>query len=125
VESYIDDGYANIKRNARKLMLDTLVSQNHLLSTLWKTPRYVRDEEWIELERLMHSAFGVSADSLKKRFPFLTSGDFRLIMLSEFQFGKGQSAILLGISPASVTKARQRLKAKLGIVSLEKFLLEL
>lgn len=125
VDSYLEEGYANLKRHARKILLDSLVSQNHLLSSLSRCPRYVKDIEWTELERLMHSAFGVSAESLKKQFPFLTSGDFRLIMLAEFQFGKGQSAILLGISPASVTKARQRLKAKLGIDSLENFLLEL
>lgn len=43
----------------------------------------------------------------------LTKGDIRISILSHLQFTVSEQAILLGISPTSVTKARQRLKAKL------------
>lgn len=57
-------------------------------------------------------AGGVSA--LKEGHPNLTRGDVRLMILSHFHFSVAEQALLLGISPASVTKARQRLKAKVG-----------
>lgn len=47
--------------------------------------------------------------------PDLTKGDIRTYILSHLQFSVSEQAVLLGISPASVTKARQRLKAKLQI----------
>lgn len=43
----------------------------------------------------------------------LTKGDIRISILSHLQFTVSEQAILLGISPTSVTKARQRLKARL------------
>ncbi len=46
--------------------------------------------------------------------PNLTRGDVRLFILSRLQFSVTEQALLLGISPASVTKARQRLKSKIG-----------
>ena len=45
--------------------------------------------------------------------PSLTKGDIRIYILSHLQFSVSDQATLLGISPSSVTKARQRLKAKL------------
>ena len=45
--------------------------------------------------------------------PELTKGDIRIYILSHLQFSVSAQATLLGISPSSVTKARQRLKAKL------------
>jgi Mn-dependent DtxR family transcriptional regulator len=41
-------------------------------------------------------------------------GDIRVYILSHLQFTVSEQALLLGISPASVTKARQRLKAKVN-----------
>ena len=43
----------------------------------------------------------------------------RLLILSKFHFTVTESGILLGISPTSVTKARQRLKKKLDIENIE------
>ena len=103
-------------------MLHTLVSQNRLLQELHKTPRYIQDAEWDELERVLRNTFEITAASLRNRFPALTPGDIRLILLSRFQFSVAESAALLGISPTSVTKARQRLKAKLETDSIEAFL---
>jgi hypothetical protein len=94
-------------------ILHTLTGQNHLLQQLHTVPRYIQDEEWAELERVFRNSFNHTPESLRETYPGLTKGDIRIFMLSIFQFPVSEQAILLGISPTSVTKARQRLKAKL------------
>ena len=76
-------------------------------------PRYIQDEEWAELERMLRNSSDFRPESLREEHPGLTKGDIRAYILSHLQFSVSEQAILLGISPASVTKARQRLKAKL------------
>ena len=90
-----------------------LMGQNHLLQDLRAHPRYIMDEEWIELERMLRNSSDLTPKSLREAHPDLTKGDIRTYILSHLQFSVSEQAILLGISPASVTKARQRLKAKL------------
>ena len=94
-------------------LLHTLTGQNHLLQELRACPRFVHDDEWVELERVFRNSTNVTPDTLREAHPGLTKGDIRIYMLSHFQFPVSEQAILLGISPSSVTKARQRLKAKL------------
>jgi len=95
------------------VLMQALVGQNHLLQQLRTRPRYIRDEEWAELERMLRNSCDLTPDSLREAHPDLTKGDIRAYILSQLQFSVSEQAVLLGISPASVTKARQRLKAKL------------
>ena len=97
------------------LLIHSLAGQNHLLQELHAAPRYIQDNEWVEMERVFRNGFSLTPESLREKHPNLTRGDVRLIMLSRLQFSVTEQALLLGISPASVTKARQRLKAKLGM----------
>ncbi|MBQ1754363.1 MAG: hypothetical protein II002_05460, partial [Bacteroidales bacterium] len=95
------------------VMMRTLAKQNHLLQQLHATPRYIQEGEWAELERVFRNSFNLTPESLREANPGLTKGDLRVYILSHLQFSVSDQAALLGISPASVTKARQRLKAKL------------
>lgn len=97
-------------------MFHTLAGQNHLLQELHALPRYVQDNEWAELERVLRNSFNLTTQSLREAHPGLTKGDIRIYILSHLQFTVWEQALLLGISPASVTKARQRLKAKMAAV---------
>ena len=63
---------------------------------------------------MLRNSFNLTPESLLASNPGLTKGDIRAYILSHLQFSVSEQAILLGISPASVTKARQRLKAKLS-----------
>lgn len=94
-------------------MIQSLAGQNHLLEQLHAAPRYIQDGEWDELERVLRNSFNLTSESLQSAYPGLTKGDIRTYILSQLRFSVSEQAILLGISPASVTKARQRLKAKL------------
>ena len=95
------------------VLMQTLAGQNHLLEQLHATPRYIQDSEWAELERVLRNSFDLTPESLQTSYPGLTKGDIRTYILSRLQFSVSEQAILLGISPASVTKARQMLKAKM------------
>ena len=95
------------------VLMQTLAGQNHLLEQLHAAPRYIQDGEWDELERVLRNSFNLTPESLQVSYPGLTKGDIRTYILSRLQFSVSEQALLLGISPASVTKARQRLKAKL------------
>ena len=92
-----------------------LMGQNHLLQELRARPRYILDEEWTELERTLRNSCDLTPESLLETHPDLTKGDIRAYILSHLQFSVSEQAVLLGISPASVTKARQRLKAKMQV----------
>ena len=94
------------------VMMHALIGQNHLLQELRARPRYIQDEEWAELERMLRNSSDLTPESLRQAHPGLTKGDIRAYILSHLQFSVSDQAVLLGISPASVTKARQRLKAK-------------
>jgi hypothetical protein len=96
------------------LLMHALASQNHLLQELHANPRYIQDSEWVEMERVLRNSFSLTPESLREEHPNLTRGDIRLFILSRLQFSVTEQALLLGISPASVTKARQRLKGRLG-----------
>jgi len=95
------------------VLMQTLAGQNHLLEQLHAAPRYIQDGEWVELERVLRNSFNLTPESLQVSHPGLTKGDIRAYILSHLRFSVSEQAILLGISPASVTKARQRLHAKL------------
>lgn len=114
-ESFVPREGTGPEGDVESYLLHSLTSQNHLLQELRSNPRYVQDGEWIEMERVFRNGFSLTPESLREEHPNLTRGDVRLIMLSRLQFSVTEQALLLGISPASVTKARQRLKAKLGI----------
>ena len=96
------------------LVMHALAGQNHLLQELHANPRYIQDSEWVEMERVLRNSFSLTPESLREEHPNLTRGDVRLLILSRLQFSVTEQALLLGISPASVTKARQRLKNKIG-----------
>ena len=95
------------------VLMRALIGQNHLLQELRARPRYILDEEWAELERMLRNSYDLTPESLREAHPDLTKGDIRTYILSHLQFPVSEQAVLLGISPTSVTKARQRLKAKL------------
>jgi len=97
------------------ILMQALVGQNHLLQELHTCPRYISNKEWAELERTLRNSFNITPETLREAHPDLTKGDIRAYILSNLQFSVSEQAVLMGISPASVTKARQRLKTKIQV----------
>ena len=67
-------------------LMHALVGQNHLLQQLRATPRYIQDEEWAELERMLRNSGNVTPETLREAHPDLTKGDIRAYILSHLQF---------------------------------------
>ncbi|MGM9736784.1 MAG: transcriptional regulator [Candidatus Cryptobacteroides sp.] len=99
------------ERKAEKVSTE-LLDRDPLVASLRKAPRYLSDSEWSRLENLVDKVFDGYCSSLASAG--LTSGNIRVACLMRLGFSTSDSALMLGISPASVTKAKQRLKSKLS-----------
>ena len=112
-EKYMPNGEHGPVGNLDSYLNKAIVGQNYLMQSLHKCPRYVKDGEWAELERVLRNTCSVTPESLRQDCPNLTPGDIRVYILDRLHFTVSEQAVMLGISAPSVTKARQRLKAKL------------
>lgn len=87
-----------------------VADNEELLAKLKKNPRYLSDAEWDRLERIIDKMYEGYLDSAREKG--LTDNNLRLLSAVKLGFGTSECATMLGISPSSVTKAKQRLKAK-------------
>ena len=89
-----------------------LIDTDSLVASLRKAPHYLDDKDWNRVISLVDRAFDGWCTSLSASG--LTHGNIRIACLMRLGFTTSESAVILGISPASVTKAKQRLKSKLS-----------
>ncbi len=74
----------------------------------------ITEDGWVKFAELVESVHKHFFVKLKDKAPGLTPGEVRLATLIKLNFSNKEMASVLGISPESVTKARQRLKKRLG-----------
>ena len=105
-------GKALLEENEQTLEgLRLAVADNDdLVATLKENPHYLSDAEWSRLEHITDKMYEGCLESARANG--LTPNNLRLISAVRLGFGTSECATLLGISPSSVTKAKQRLKAK-------------
>ncbi|MGM9767991.1 MAG: tetratricopeptide repeat protein [Candidatus Cryptobacteroides sp.] len=89
-----------------------LIDTDSLIASLRKAPHYLDDNDWNRVISLVDKAFDGWCTSLASSG--LTPGNIRIACLVRLGFTTSESAVILGISPASVTKAKQRLKSRLS-----------
>ena len=88
--------------------------QDKLVSSLQEKPRYLGEDEFGRLETILNEVCDRFTDRLKGDFPEMTPAEMRMAVLMRFGFSGKQIATMLGISPTSVTKGKQRLKARVA-----------
>lgn len=98
----------------RSSLRSTLMYQDKLVSSLQEKPRYLGEDEFGRLETILNEVCGRFAERLKADFPEMTAAEMRMAVLMRFGFSGKQIATMLGISPTSVTKGKQRLKARVA-----------
>ena len=101
-----------LKERNRRLTA-RLIDEDETVTALRTKPRYLTDKDH---ERLMGLADTVYEDftlRLTTAYPHLTGSDTRLAVLLKLRFTNTQIAILLAISPASVSQNKTRLKRRL------------
>jgi tetratricopeptide (TPR) repeat protein len=83
------------------------------------------EDEWMKFKRLFEKIYPFFFQQLKEKAPDITIAEQRMASLTRLQLTTRQMASMLGISPDSVHKTRQRLRQRLGIsneTNLEEFL---
>lgn len=123
----LDDKDVQIRRQSREIerksaeilekkeMLgEVLIEKNALISGLREKPRYLTEAEGLEIVRTVDRACEGYCSGLAAKHPELTEANLRLLALVRLGFSTGEIAVMEGISPQSVTKAKQRLRSKVG-----------
>ena len=100
-------------------LLSVLIDQDKLVSSLRVAPRYLKESDWSALENLLNRVYCEFTTLLKTKYNTLTAAELRLCILLKLDFPIRSMSLMLGISPTSVTKSKQRLKARFGGVSPE------
>lgn len=93
-------------------LLSILIDQDKLVSSLRVNPRYLKDNDWTTLENLLDKVYCKFTSVLMSKYPSLTASERRLCVLLKLDFPIRSMSLMLGISPTSVTKSKQRLKAR-------------
>lgn len=84
-----------------------------------QTATILTEEDWLNFKKLftrVHSDFFIR---LNEKFPNLTQAEIRLLALSKLGLSVNEKANMLGISPDSVRRAKQRLVKKTGLQEYE------
>lgn len=87
-----------------------LVKKDKVLNSLTTAPKYIDAVQWREIEEAINSIFDNFTERLLKKIPTLTEYDVHLCCLIKLNMSNTHIATALGISPASVSKQKYRLK---------------
>ena len=98
----------------REELRSVLMDRDPFVAGLHAQPRYLQDADWERLEALLDRVCDGYCAGLRERWPEMTQAELRTAVLVRYHFSGQQMAVMMGISPASVTKAKQRLKARMG-----------
>ena len=90
-----------------------LIDNDPVVESLRKESRYRSDDDWKHMEELIDKVYDGWCSSLHEQG--LSAGGIRTACLMKLRFTNQQCSVMLGISPASVTKAKQRLKGRLSM----------
>jgi tetratricopeptide (TPR) repeat protein len=99
----------------RSSLRSALMSRDKLVTSLGERPHYLSDAEFARLESVLDEACGSFTGRMKSEYPEMTAAELRMAVMMRFGFSGKQIAVMLGISPTSVTKSKQRLKARLSL----------
>lgn len=93
-----------------KYLTEQLIRAIEPLNQLRVSPKYMNDGQWINLEYHINQIFNNYTHRLQQRIPSLTTGEMQFCCLIKLHLSNSNIATILGISPASVSKRKLRLK---------------
>lgn len=101
--------------------------QQEVLSKLQQAT-IITEDQWTDYKKLLEKIYPGFFQKLKEGFPGITVAEQRMAALSELKLNSKEIASMLGISPESVRKTRQRLRQRLAIsgeINLEEYIASL
>ena len=104
----------NAKLQERERFLTAqLIARTEILNRLSKRPRYIEKSYRDEIVHAVNQLFDGYSHRLHNHFPALTEEDIFYCCLFKLRLSTSAIGTLLGISPSSVTKRKQRVKEKM------------
>ena len=79
------------------------------------------NEDWDKYMDTFNILFPNFLNSIISKYPNLTEGDKRQLIMLKLKYSRKKSASILGISPDSIKRAQQRLSKKLGLKDVTEF----
>lgn len=105
----------NLSLKQRGQMLSDYVAGSHkLVKDLKKKSRPLEDSEWESLEEMCEGTYGKFVTRLKAVCPTLTKQELYLCILIKLRFSNSQMSEIFGVSTASVSQKKFRLKKHLN-----------
>lgn len=102
-------------RDREKFLCDQLMKRTAVLKNLRLSPKYIKTQgEWEEITEAINVIYDNYTIRLNEHYPLLTESDIQICILVKLHLNNSTIAVLTGISPASVTKRKQRMKERIG-----------
>ena len=93
-------------------LVEELIRRDELMQILRKQPKFLGEREWKKLAMLTDSIYNGFTTRLHQRFPQLTDVDMQYCILIKLHFTVSQIAILMAVSPSSVSQQKSRMKKR-------------
>lgn len=100
-------------QDREKFLCNQLLKKTEILNNLKVKPQYIDDTLWEEVKEAINQLFDNYTLRLNKQIPSLTESDIQMCCLIKLRVSVSDIAILLAISPTSVSKRKQRLKERI------------
>lgn len=100
-------------RKREVFLSNQLLKMDAMVTNLKKEPNSFKDYLWDELKEKTDALFDGYTERLLKKVPTLTTHDIHICCLIKLSFCNTAMADILGISPTSVSRQKQRLKERI------------
>jgi len=108
-----------------KLIIELqLAIKNHALADVedevkeLENRKILYNEDWEQYKEVFKSLHPNFLESMLLKHPNISEGDKRQLIMLKLKYSREKSADILGISPNSIKRARQRLSKKLGLTDV-------
>ena len=100
-------------RNREEFLCKLLIPYIKPLDSLIKSPKQLTIVQWAEVEENINKLYNNFTLRLKEQFPSFTNNDLQVCCLIKMRITVSAIAKILNISPASVSKRKQRIKEQI------------
>lgn len=99
--------------NREEFLCKLLIPYIKPLNSLIKSPKQLTIVQWAEVEENINKLYNNFTLRLKEQFPSFTENDLQVCCLIKLRISVSNMAEILNISPASVSKRKQRIKEQI------------
>lgn len=100
-------------RNRERSLCKLLISSIEPLNSLINSPKILTVTQWAEVEKNINILYDNFTFRLKEQFPSFTDNDLQVCCLMKLHIPVSDIAVILNISPAAISKRKQRLKEQI------------